>query len=313
MAYWNGVARDGDLAPLRKLLIEIFRGKPVGAWLESNPSDQEVRSRLVSRVAFVLGAPDDGTLRDHIRDRLGMIYLEKGQYESTADQALPMLLDRVLEAASSRDSSARRLTVGHLHRALEESIPRIGAVIQAQWGSVRPVVGAGVTPLQLQSGLSARIATLAGLLQRVGQSTVVWLYGANGVGKSTLAKLMASSLGGRWLVCDFRPLPDDAESRGAVGIWHELMAALSGGPQPDGIILDDLGWRGVELLKNRLSGLAAAVKIRGTRIIISPITRRRRRCWRTSERHRKERRRRPISTLPKCATLSPSPARRTSN
>jgi hypothetical protein len=269
MAYWNDVARDGDLTPLRKLLIEIFRGKPVGAWLASHAPDQEVRSRLVSRVAFVLGAPDDGMLRDHIRERLGMIYLEKGHYETAADAALPILLDRVLEAASSPDSRARRLTAGHLHRALEESIPRMGAVAQAQWGPARPVIGAGVTPLQLQLGLSARTATLAGLLQRVRQSAVVWLHGANGVGKSTLAKLMASSLGCSWLVCDFRTLPGDAESRGAVGIWHELMAALASGPQPDGIILDDIGWRGVELLKNRLAGLAAAVKTRGARIIIT--------------------------------------------
>jgi hypothetical protein len=98
---------------------------------------------------------------------------------------------------------------------------------------------------------------------------VTWLSGANGVGKSTLAKLMARALGGAWLVCDFRPFAGDADGGGAVAVWRELISALASGPPPDGIILDDLSQRGVELLRNRLAGLAAAMKIRGARIIVT--------------------------------------------
>lgn len=268
LTYWKEAARGGDLSPLRKLLRVIFGSTPLGAWLQLNPSDDDVRSRLLRRIEFVLGAPDDLTLQNHIRERLGMLYLGKGHYETAADAALPMLLDRVFAAASSPDTKARRLTAGDLHRGLEEALPRMGALVQAQLAQARPETGVGVTPLQLRAGLSDRSTTVAALVARTGQESVVWLYGANGVGKSTLAKLIARSRGGSWLVCDFRPFVADADSRGAVAAWRELMAALASG-QPDGIILDDLSSRGVELLKGRLAGLAAATKLRDGRIIIT--------------------------------------------
>ena len=208
-------------------------------------------------------------LQNHIRDRLGMLYLGKGHYETTADAALPMLLDRVFVAASSPDITTRRLTVGDLHRALEESLPRMGALLQGQLAQARPETGVGVTPLQLRAGLSDRSATVAELTERAPQAAITWLYGANGVGKSTLAKLMARAHGGSWLVCDFRPFAADADSRGAVAVWRELMAALASGPPPNGIVLDDVSSRAIELIKSRLAGLAAAVKIRGAKIIIT--------------------------------------------
>jgi hypothetical protein len=269
LTYWKEAARGGDLSPLRKLLGEIFGSTPLGAWLQSNPSDEDFRLRLLRRIEFVLGAPDDLTLENHIRERLGMLYLGKGHYETAADAALPMLLDRVFVAASSPDTKARRLTTGDLHRALEEALPRMGALIQAHLAQARPETGVGVTPLQLRAGLSDRSTTVAGLVARAGRESVVWLYGANGVGKSTLAKLIARSRGGSWLVCDFRPFVADADSRGAVAVWRELMAALVSGAPPNGIILDDVSSRGIELLKGRLAGLAAATKLRDDKIIIT--------------------------------------------
>ena len=269
LTYWKEAASGEDTSPLRDLLAVIFANSPLGIWLQSNPSDAEIRTQLLQRIEFVLGAPDDLTLQTHIRERLGMLYLGKGHYETAADTALPMLLDRVFVAASSPDVKARRLTVGDLHRALEEALPRLGALLQAQMAQARPETGIGVTSLRLRAGLSPRSATVAALVVRAGPQPIIWLYGANGVGKSTLAKLMAISQGGSWLVCDFRPFLADSDSRGAVAVWRELMAALSIGSIQDGIILDDISARSIDLLKSRVSGLAAASKIRGGKIIIT--------------------------------------------
>ncbi len=146
----------------------------------------------------------------------------------------------------------------------------MGALTQAQLAQhARPEVGVGVTPLQIRTGLSDRSETVAALLGRVALEGVVLLYGPNGVGKSTLAKLIAKSEGGLWLVCDFRPFITDADSRGAVAVWHELMSALTSGPPPQGIILDDISARGIDLLKSCLAGLAVATKIRGATIVIT--------------------------------------------
>ena len=270
LIYWKQAASGADPSPLRTLLDGLFANTALGAWLRSNPSDADLRTRLLGRIEFVLGAPDDMALRSHIRERLGMIYIGKGHFETVAESGLSVLLDRVFAAASAKDPAARRLTVGDLHRAIEETIPRMGALTQAQLiQHARPETGIGVTALQLRSGLSERADTVAGLLASLDSEGVVWLYGPNGVGKSTLAKLMARSEGGSWLVCDFRPFLADADSRGAVALWRELMSALADGGSPDGIILDDISARGIDLLKSRLAGLAAATRIRGARIIIT--------------------------------------------
>lgn len=270
LVYWKEAAQGSDLSPLRTLLAAIFKQTLLGEWLRSNPSDGELRSRLLKRVEFVLDAPDDFVLQSHIRERLGMIFLAKGHYETAADTALPVLLDKVFAAASSKDIETRRLSVGDLHRAIEESLPRMGSLVQAQlMQQARPATGVGVTALQLRAGLSDRSETVAGLTQRVAQEGVVYLYGPNGIGKSTLAKLLANSQGGSWLVCDFRPFLAEADSRGAVGVWRELMSALASEPPPAGIILDDISARGIDLLKSRLAGLAAASKIRGAFLVIT--------------------------------------------
>lgn len=269
--YWKDAASGvADPSPLRALLGDLFRNAALGEWLRSNPSDADLRSRLLSRVEFVLGAPDDMALQNHIRERLGMVYLGKGHFETAADTGLSVLLDRVFAAASSKDAEARRLNVGDLHRAIEETLPRMGALTQAQLTQpARPETGIGVTPLQLRSGLSERVDTVAGLLAPIGREGVLWLYGANGVGKSTLAKLIARASGGSWLVCDFRPHLADMDGRGAVAVWRELISAVTSGAPTDGIILDDISARGIDLLKSRLQGLSVATRIRGARIIIT--------------------------------------------
>ncbi len=212
--YCRECARRADLSKERALLSDIFKHSPLGDWLKSNPSDEDLRSRLLKRVEFVLGAPDDASLQSHIRERLGMIYLAKGHFETTADTALPVLLDKVFVAASSKDTADRRLTLADLHRSIEESIPRVGALTQAGLSQhARPETGVGVTSLQLQTGLSDRSEAVAGLTSEALQNQIIWLYGPNGVGKSTLAKLLGKSLGGSWLVCESRPFLADPDIR----------------------------------------------------------------------------------------------------
>lgn len=269
LMYWNAIRRSGDIAPLRAFLCDALKGTALGAWLASNPSDDAVRSRLLARVKFVLGAPDDAALERQLREQLGILYLKKGHYEGTAANAFPRLLDLVFKAASAPDLGARRLTAVELHRAIEEAIPRMGALIQAQLTHAPPETGISVTALVVRAGLCDRAVTVAEVAARTAEDAVTWLTGPNGVGKSTFAKLLARADGGNWLVCDFRPFSGSDASPGAIPVWRELIAALSVGPAPDGIILDDVSDRAIELLKNRLAGLAAAARVRGTKLILT--------------------------------------------
>lgn len=269
LQYWQCAARGGELDSLRRLLSSVFSGKPLGTWLATAPSDEDVRARLLRRVEFVLNAPNDVALQSHIRERLGVLYLSKGHYETLGDPALPVLLDRIFAVASAPDAQTRRLTATDLHRALEELLPRVGAHTVAQPPKGPPETGYAVTPLRLRAGLSDRSATVAGCVEQTRDESLVWLHGANGVGKSTLAGLMARVCGGSWIVADFRPYQTDQDARGAIGVWHELTSALTTGPIVDGIILDDISARTVELLRARIAGLAASCTVRGAKMIIT--------------------------------------------
>src|SRR5213075_62281 len=50
LVHWRSVARTDDLTSLRRLLSDIFGGAPLGTWLATNPTDAELRSRLLLRV-----------------------------------------------------------------------------------------------------------------------------------------------------------------------------------------------------------------------------------------------------------------------
>lgn len=269
LIYWNAIRRVGDIAPLRTLLRDVLKDTSLGAWLASDPSDDAIRTRLLSKVKFVLGAPDDAALESTIRDQLGVLYLRKGHYEGTAGNAFPRLFDIVFKTASSPEPAARRLTAVDLHRAIEEAIPRMGAFMQAQLTHAPPVTGVSVTTLAVRAGLCERAATVREVAARTANEELIWLTGPNGVGKSTFAKLLARAQAGHWLVCDFRPFIGSEAGPGAIPVWRELMVALSGGPGPGGIILDDLSDRAIELLKNRLAGLASLARVRGMKLIIT--------------------------------------------
>jgi tetratricopeptide (TPR) repeat protein len=198
-----------------------------------------------------------------------MLYLSKGHYETLGELALPVLLNHVFSTASKREPHARRLTVVDLHRALEELLPRVGAQAVAQPAKAPPETGYAITTLRLRTGLSGRSQTVARCLEQTRSENLVWLHGANGVGKSTLAALMAQARGGAWIVADFRPFQSDRDSKGAIGVWHELVSAMTAGPAIDGVILDDISPRTVELIKSRIAGLVASSAVRNLSIIIT--------------------------------------------
>ena len=268
LLYWPKVAVDGDTAPLRVALIEIFRGEPLGDWLESDPADDDLRARLLQRVRFALEATTDTQLEKLIYDQVSEHYLAKGHYAETAKQCVPKLLDQVFAAASYPESSERRLTVVDLHREFENSIPRLGA-LALDPAMQMPAKSGDVAPLHVRSDLIDRRAVVDAIRTRTNRNTLVWIQGAIGVGKSSLARLIAQARGGSWFVCDFRPYSREIDARGLLPAWRELMATLVSEPLPAGVILDDISASGIDLLKHRIVGLAEAFAARGAQVIIT--------------------------------------------
>ena len=51
LVYWRHAAVGADTEPLREFLSKVFSGEPLGDWLETDPSDEELRARLRSQAS----------------------------------------------------------------------------------------------------------------------------------------------------------------------------------------------------------------------------------------------------------------------
>ncbi len=273
LLYWQRAAMDGDTAPIRAALSVLFCDEPLGAWVAENPSDAELRQRLLRRVQWALEAASSDGLADQLRDQVGNIYLTKNLPAIAADEAVRALLDRVFETACRASPQERKLMRIDLHRVIEET----AAAITLGQTMARPSAAADagetiqsvlVTEVEGAPGtFTQRVETVTEVLGSTRGETVIWLHGSHGVGKSTLAKLMAQRIGGRWIALDLRPVQKDATA--CLAAWRALVRASMGGTAPDGVIIDDLGGSAPGALRPRIVALAQTFAGRGARVIIT--------------------------------------------
>jgi hypothetical protein len=272
--YWRATVLGANTDPIRAALASVFRGEPIGEWINGNPSDEELRARLLSRVRWMPDALDDGALVDLIRDRVAELYLEKGLWATFADEAVHSLLDRVFEAAAQSGAADRRLAVVDLHRSIEiaampllalQSAARAasGLADDAPEGLLISTVGPPT------GSVANRRNAVSTILERTRGEPVIWLHGTHGVGKSILARLLATRIGGSWLRLDLRPVQDDPKA--VLTAWRELLRALRRTPDVRGIVIDDLTGPAIDALRSRLSALVASSAPQGKRMIVSSL------------------------------------------
>jgi hypothetical protein len=271
--YWAAAVLGADTSPMRTALAAIFEDEPLGEWIESNPSDEELRARLLGRVRWMLQALDEGPLTELIRDKIAELYLIKGLLVTLADEALRSLLDRVFETACEPDQNNRHLRAIDLHRSLELAA---GPSVALQ-SAARTLSGASTGAADdglfvvrigpLSGNICDRSSTVEDIFGRVRGEPLIWLHGAHGVGKSTLARLIAAKIGGSWLGLDLRAVQD--EPKAALSAWRELGRAVLRDPQISGIVIDDFAGPAMEALRSRLAAFVSSVAPRGTRMIVT--------------------------------------------
>ena len=268
LRYWQAAAIDADTAPIREALSSLFADNPLGTWLATNPSDAELRDKLLRRVNWQLELVSADELAAQIKDQLRPLFRERGWPVTLADQAMRLLLERTFEVASRPKAADRQLNRLDLQEVFETT--GSGAWLAGQFA--QPMTDASsaqdilVSQLDVIAPGAMRAATVDRLLANVRGQPLVWLHGAHGVGKSILARLMAHRTGGRWLIVDLWPVRQDETS--ALAAWRELLR-LSAGQPLDGIIIDDFIGEAARALTSRLAALARTLAPRGTRIIVT--------------------------------------------
>jgi hypothetical protein len=272
--YWRAAVLGADTAPIRAALASVFDGEPIGEWVNGKPSDEELRARLLSRVRWMPDALDEGPLIDLIRDGVAELYLEKGLWVTFADEAVHSLLDRVFEAATQPDAADRRLTAVDLHRSIEVAATPLLALQSAARAASGPAANAAEGLLISTVGPPAgnvadRHDAVSTILEQTRGEPMIWLHGTHGVGKSILARLIATRIGGSWLGLDLRPVQDNPKA--VLTAWRELLRAVHRTPHVSGIVIDDLTGPAFDALRARLSAFVASAAPQGKRVIVSSL------------------------------------------
>jgi hypothetical protein len=183
------------------------------------------------------------------------------------------LLSRVFETASARNPEDRRLTAVDLHRYIELAAAPTAALQNAARllnGSEADAAAGNlfVSPVWPSlANITNRQVTVEEICAGIRGEPLVWLHGTHGVGKSTLARLIALKVGGSCLSLDLRSVQGDG--RGALSAWRELLRALLRDPQVNSIVIDDLSGPALDALRPRLLALIASVAPRGVRVIVT--------------------------------------------
>lgn len=242
LEYWRVAARAGaDTVPLRGFLQSLPLDDQI-ATLVREGSDDALRENLLRRVNWECGEPSLNNLRDLVtRDLVWRAQTTTQANVREIEALVDPLLARILHLAANK--ADRELSSVELDRMVHDrtqtSIPNavLRQLLAAQ-GSVAtfaaPDIPSDARSRPLPSPYAARAALVDELTGHLPTAGVMVLRGASGLGKSTLARLLARRLGGRWPIIDFRGL-SPAESK------ERLFAALRlTSSDATGIILDDL-------------------------------------------------------------------------
>lgn len=243
LTYWRAAARQGsDVAPLKALLRTLPLSAELKLFLDG-ASDADVREHLLRRIHWDVDQPSLQELRRQAEAKL----VERGRSlvpEATVAELTAILdpmLARILEIASQGadrvlDSvELEGIIEARTHTPVPNPVLRHLLAAQVSAGGVQSpdrIFDAGDRPLPLP--VAERTALVDELKAKLTEHGLLVLQGGTGLGKSTLARLLARRLGGKWPLIDLRGAEAD-EARLRLG---QCLAQIRSGTA--GIILDDL-------------------------------------------------------------------------
>lgn len=285
--FWDRCKRPHtNLEPLRLFLAKKTSLPPDLREFISNASDEDLRDKLIRRVEWDTGQGDHTQIEELIQKRAithGAELYALPPSESV--RVVPHLFSHVWAVVRQADN--RRLEYADFARIFEEQstirITRrelqrrtnapgmaqgLGPVMSTELNSLDLVAESApqayaILPLQR---LAKREQLVTDLRARLNVRGILVLKGSSGMGKSTLAGLIAVGESGRWRRLDMQDLEPERVKE------HLVYATLTDTEQaahPD-YVIDDLNFDKRPILYERaLSGFIHAVISRGGRVIIT--------------------------------------------
>lgn len=233
--YWVQVQAGADPMPLWDALKAILEPGSLRDWLETEVSQSEFSAKLVSRIEWRM-AQDAGPERTAVLTALLTSRLSAlGLPTSIAVNATPIVIQRILETASNPDISLRCLKASDVNSLLNEIVRPGQPGHEAQWNLASWT--SLLTELPLPGICAARSSFVGSLAAQLQSGGYLWLNGASGTGKSTLAHQTANYVGGTWLLVDFRNQDQPIEIFNRLDRVYTDVTLTEGSA---GVILDDV-------------------------------------------------------------------------
>tara|TARA_R110002126_G_scaffold251653_1_gene394671 strand:+ start:279 stop:4346 length:4068 start_codon:yes stop_codon:yes gene_type:complete len=233
--YWQEVREGADAGPLKTTLLSVLPEGKLRTWLASSPDDDAIKTRLVDRVTWktaqAAGSSQNALLTELIAGRLAALELPVG----LAPTCAASIIDRVGIVASDTDASLRKLRVEDLHTFLSEASRSGQPGHEVRWSMSSWTVPA--EEIDLPAYIAPREQLVGELANTLTDTHALWLHGASGTGKSTLAQQVAAMDSRRWLVAEFRGQDQATETLLRLDRAYTDVAL---GSEIGGVILDDV-------------------------------------------------------------------------
>lgn len=300
---WKECAMRGDLEKVRRLQQFLASdGSIVGKLVDIGPQPapdpslllflqtadpSEVLARLIRRVTFQTDSEDSDLTREAVAVALRAHGEKLGVRPGECGAALDRLFRVAAETAGRKTD--RMLTRDRFRREFEEATTQrltSGEIDAIRSAGAIPIIPAGLpgsaasfgislgTELVVQRGVPELPAATMGrktlvrdIAAQVRQVGLTLIRGSSGMGKSTLAQLVARELGGDWMWVDFQGIP-------AVAIPHVTRAiglAFAEAASPKNIVLDNLNFEPADLagLENSLAVATRTARNRGGLVLVT--------------------------------------------
>lgn len=273
--FWNKCQRDGDLDGI-KTIVKFLTGESQLSFDVKNYLTQgtlaEIKANLIDRIDWDTGAPTIPDVERYIKDKL-IVHGEKSglsptQCEKAIDHLLKEACDVIVNPDNRRLTRARFLSIFEEVTSISVPIPQFLALtrLAAEESAltVRQAIPFSVPTLSPQTLQRSNI--VGEVEKRLNKHRVVMLSGSSGMGKSTVAKLVTTSIGGTWLWIDLRSRNTDRLEQ----IFQTASLTVHRAAGASSVVLDDLNMSNTNgELDNQLSTLLFTVIRRGGRTIIT--------------------------------------------
>lgn len=282
LEYWISVAQNKvDCEPLRQFLLAQSLDVSLLDFIRSASRD-DLHDKLLARIQWDLGAKDIDGLKALIENKLKMHGFRRGVGTLHSTRALPHLLNKVADLLTV--DGPKQLSFGDFLSSFEEAttevIPRgtFEAMLSAG-GLQRQDAGDVARLIVMSPNLGLPLPRVAGAIERKNlvekvaalliSMRVVFLHGSSGVGKTNLASLVTSEIGGNWLWAGFRGRPPEQVQQGLARAVYELDSA----DDSVQLVLDDVEFSRVSQFEREFIALIFAVTQRNGLVLITGIAR----------------------------------------